>query len=189
MRFPRVRFTVQRIMIGVAVTAIALGVIISVSRAGRIIEELRSAVAVADWSESGLTLVDGRTVSFPGLRLTPELAPALAEATRRGVELAPDGRVYALVRVHHWCGNDPIREHIARVDLARMLLYLSSAASTLTPDLDLPPRGGRFTASGWEVSQFQSYPYWCAIVESRGKLPALQAVVRLPGRPYSSAKG
>ena len=35
-------------------------------------------------------------------------------ATASGVELAPDGRVYGLVRIHHWCGNDPVQTHIAR---------------------------------------------------------------------------
>jgi hypothetical protein len=135
MRFPRLRFTVRWMMVAVAAIAVFLVFIVSLTRAGRIIEELRSPVAVASWSDTGLQLADGRFVSLPGIRLTPELSPALAEATKRGVELGADGRVYSLVRVHHWCGNDPVREHLARIDLVRMLTYLSPGAAKMAPDV------------------------------------------------------
>lgn len=177
MRLPRVRFTVRHLMIAVAVVAVFLVLIVNVYRAGHVVEELRSPTPVAGWSEAGLRLDDGRTVSLPGVRITPELSTALAEATKRGVELGADGRVYCLVRVHHWCGNDPVREHIARVDLARLLAYLGPAAAQLTPEVDLMVEpGGRFTAWGWNVSEFHEFQGWCRILESRGGFVASKTV-------------
>ena len=177
MRLFRLRFSVRRMMTAVAVIAVFLVLIVNLYRAGRVVEELRSPVAVAGWSETGLHLDDGRTVLLPGIRLTPEVSTALAEATGRGVELGADGRVYSLIRVHHWCGNDPVREHIARVDLARLLTYLSPAAAGLTPDVDLMVKpGGRFTAYGWNVSEFYEFQGWCRILESRGGFVTSQTV-------------
>ena len=34
------------------------------------------------------------------------------------------GRVVGLVKVYHWCGNDPVRKQWARVDLTHLLMYL-----------------------------------------------------------------
>ena len=79
------------------------------------IESLRNPVAVTKWSAEGLSLADGRTVHLLGLRSLPSQSAALAEVTKRGVELGTNGRVWGLVRVHHWCGNDPVREQTAVV--------------------------------------------------------------------------
>lgn len=165
---PLLRFTMRRMMAVVAVTALLLVLIIRADRSGRIIEDLSSPVAVAGWSEAGLELRDGRTVSLVGVRISPELSTALTEATRHGVELGADGRVYGLVRVHHWCGNDPIREHIARVDLARLMTYLGPAPAALTPgeSLVVTP-GGRFTTCGWNVSEFYEFQGWCRLLDRR----------------------
>src|SRR3569832_982548 len=88
------------------------------------IETLNNAVAVTRWSSNGLNLADGRIVQLPGIRSLPSESDALTEATKRGVEMAADGRIWGLVRIHHWCGNDPVREHIARVDISEMMTFL-----------------------------------------------------------------
>jgi hypothetical protein len=79
----------------------------------RQIETLQHPVAVARWDSSALLLADGRTVQLPEITALPADSPALREATKRGVEIRQDGRVRALVRIHHGCGNDPVREHVA----------------------------------------------------------------------------
>src|SRR5215216_7039928 len=90
----------------------------------RMVEKLHKPVAVTGWSDTGLHLADGRTLQLPGFRKLPAVSVALTEATKRGVEIAANGRVYGLVRVDHWCGNDAVREHIARVDVADVLNFV-----------------------------------------------------------------
>src|SRR5436189_5371495 len=81
-----------------------------------LVERLDSPSSVRGWSEDGVVLADGRSIKLPGFRRLPTASKALSEATKRAVEITPDGRVVGLARVHHWCGNDPLGEHIARVD-------------------------------------------------------------------------
>ncbi len=170
MRLPRVRFTVQGLMVGVAVVAFLLAVR-PYNR--RLVDELRSPVTVTGWSDGSLLLADGRAVRLPDIRSLPISSTALSEATWRGVELGRGGRVHGLVRVHHWCGNDPVREHIARVDLSYLLAFLGEGevACQIDPEfrLRMPEKpGGRFTASGWEVGEYLQFRGWCRRADDQG---------------------
>lgn len=127
------------------------------------IETLLNPIAVTTWSPEGLHLADGRTVQIPGLRALSTNSPALAEATKRGVEVHADGRIWGLVRVHHWCGNDPVRKHIARVDLADMLMYLRVGEPIATvPEAEFLVRspGGTFSEWGWRMGEFLQFQEW-----------------------------
>jgi hypothetical protein len=104
---------------------------------------------------AGLQLADGRLVKLPGVRSLPEYSTALYEVARRGVEIDAEGRVWGLVRVHHWCGNDPIGEHIARVDVARFLIYLDDAIQdSRIVERDIASTRGSFRSFGWNVSEY-----------------------------------
>jgi hypothetical protein len=162
MRRLRPRLTIWRCMALVAIVAYCLAVIAS----RRIVEELDSAVAITGWSNQGLILADGQTVKLPEIQVLPLSSAALSEATKRGVELGRDGRVIGLVRVHHWCGNDPMREHIARVDLSYLLAFVGQGqlAVPLDPELQIRTAqapGGRFSPYGWEVGEFLQFRSWC----------------------------
>ena len=133
------------------------------------IETLQNPVAVTRWSSDGLVLANGRTVQLPGLRAMPGQSAALAEATKRGGEIGSDGRVWGLVKVHHWCGNDPVREHIARVDLADMMVFLRVGEPVVPireADLLITEPGGRFTEWGWDVGEFFHFQSWLRIKDS-----------------------
>lgn len=86
---------------------------------------------------------------------------ALAEATSRGVEIDEQGRVFGLVRVHHWCGNDPVGEHVARVELADLLAFLDEGVRDERSDQELHVARSEaqfnFTKWGWNVSQFRTF--------------------------------
>jgi hypothetical protein len=161
--------------VGVAVVALLLTIFLVViaDPNSRVIEELRSPIAVAYWSEKGLHLTDGRTVNLPGVQGLPRQSEALAEATRRGVEVGSDGRIHALVRVHHWCGNDRVREHIARVDLARLLLFVGDGPARFTPEFGISVKpGGTFSPAGWDVGEFQEFRLWCEYLDGKtGPIP------------------
>src|SRR5690349_4544352 len=74
-----------------------------------IVELLNHPRVVVDWDEDGLWLDDGSQIALPDVDALPLSSLALEEATKRGVEVTPDGRVFGLVKIHHWCGNSSIR--------------------------------------------------------------------------------
>ena len=170
MRLPRMRFTVRRMMVATAIIALPLALYV---HGTWLIDELQSPVGVAGWSDTALLLADGRAVGLPGIQELPGSSVGLAQAIRRGVELSPDGRVYGLVRVHHWCGNDPVREHIARVDLSYLLMFVGEGktAGQIKPDLRLmiaQKPGGRFSKWGWEYSEYLQFRGWCERADDSG---------------------
>ncbi|MBI5773620.1 MAG: hypothetical protein HZA89_07755 [Verrucomicrobia bacterium] len=138
----------------------------------KVIEKLESPIAASSWSEEGLVLADGRQIQLPGFAKLPKTSTALAEATKRGIEISTDGRVVGLVKVHHWCGNDRVGEHIARVDIARMLTFLGEGEleTALTDEeksMFLPPRESRFSEFGWNVSDFAQFSGWSRFLTER----------------------
>ncbi|HUG93074.1 MAG TPA: hypothetical protein VML55_19695 [Planctomycetaceae bacterium] len=162
----------RRTAINVAVFAcLALAAAIVVPRFGHliltgqlfpadIVEELENPVAVLSWSERGLHVADGRVVSLPGFESLPTESEALAEATREGVSVDTSGNVFGLVRVHHWCGNDPVRKHVARVNLASLLQFLSESYGD-SPSGSIPPtEESRFSRAGWNVSEYYQFERW-----------------------------
>ena len=163
--------TIAALVLGVAVVWPRISFFMLTGRFSPIqkIETLQSPVAVTKCSSAGLHLADGRTVQLPGLRSLPSDSPALTEATKRGVEVHADGRVSGLVRVHHWCGNDPVREHIARVDLSDMMTFLrvgEPAASVPEAEFLAREPGGRFTKWGWRIGEFLQFQSWRSIKDS-----------------------
>jgi hypothetical protein len=132
------------------------------------IEALQSPTAVKGWTEAGLLLDGGRTIQLPGFRSLPAQSDALTEVVQRGVEIATNGRIFGLVKVHHWCGNDPVREHIAKVDISHMLLFLRVGES-LDPitgtDFAVRTPGGRFSKYGWDLSEYMQFTSWVSWIE------------------------
>lgn len=129
----------------------------------RKIETLQHPVSVTRWDAAGLHLADGRTVELPGVSALPEDSPALREALKHGVEVRQDGRIWALVRIHHWCGNDPVREHVAQIDLSDMMTFLRIGEPTAAvPEAEFLARepGGRFSEFGWNISEFLEFQSW-----------------------------
>ena len=134
------------------------------------IDSLTNPVAVSGWTERGIRLADGRIVGLPGIIRMPEISFALAEALRQGVEISRDGRIFGLVRVWHWCGNDPIGKHVVRVDISRLLMFLDEGqhAPVNPPPCAYPcePDGGRFTENGWDPGEFRAFMEWNEAIDS-----------------------
>lgn len=173
MPLPPPRFTVAGLMLLVAVAA--LGAVVIFPPKLSVIETLDSPVAVAGWSTDALRLADGRTVTLPETTSLPASSPLLSEVTGRGVEVSSDGRIYGLLRIHHWCGNDRVKNHLARVDVALLLEYFGVAKSSATPSKWTPGSsspGGRFSLSGWDISEYYDFGAWSRLTQAdRGKPP------------------
>ena len=127
------------------------------------VESLQHPVRVLSWNQGGLLLRDGRTLRLPGVHSLPSTSAALTELTKRGVEIAPDGHIYCLVDVHHWCGNDPVRKDLRKVDLSAALQFLH-VGETDTPlrlaEQTARAPGGSFSEWGWNVSEAWRFLSW-----------------------------
>ena len=170
----------KNIILLTAIAALILGValawprIVFFMRTGHFtpvqkIETLHHPVAVTSWGFDGLHLADGRTVQLPGFRSLPTNSVALTEATKHGVEINTGGRVCGLVQIHHWCGNDPVRKQLARVDLSDMMMFLrvgQTDAPVPEPDSTAKTPGGKFTKWGWNISEYVQFLGWQSMKDS-----------------------
>lgn len=97
----------------------------------------------------------------------------MSAATVDGIEVRGDGRVYGLVRVHHWCGNDPVVEHYARVDLAHLVLYFEERRRALaeepaSAESHTRDESSEFSEFGWQVGDFMSFKDWSELAAEAG---------------------
>jgi hypothetical protein len=105
----------------------------------KIVDSLNAPVRIIAVKETGLVTSEGKTLVPPliaRLLLHPDLTK---DILGHGVELKADGTIYVLVRVHHWCGNDPVRFHLARVDLSSLMLALEHERGFRFSEFDIDP--------------------------------------------------
>lgn len=130
----------------------------------KIIEELKNPVSVVSWNENGLKLQDGSRVQLVGFKLLPKKSVALTEATKRGVEVQRDGQIIGLIRIWHTCGNDPIHEHVVRVDLAQFLTFIGEGERFRERhtriDRGITDPEMVFCEYGWEIGDYITFKYW-----------------------------
>ena len=142
-----------------------------------IVEELNSPVPVRTWNSEGLILEDGRHLPLQGISELPSSdCPLLKEALRHGIELDGSGRIYGLIRVHHWCGNDPVRRHLARIELSKLLIYtrLGKPSRPLAEETKQSCVSELWLGDrGWSSSQYFPYESWAESVDA-GLLPLFE---------------
>lgn len=127
------------------------------------IESLCDPIAVKGWTDEGLLLADGRTVSLPGIRRLPKTSVALSRAVKDGVEIQADGQVVGLLKVWHWCGNDPMKNDVRRIPIGPLLCYLREGEPTKpVHDDDMEPMSsnGGFSDHGWSVSEYVGFAHF-----------------------------
>ncbi|MFT5464808.1 MAG: hypothetical protein ACI8QS_003715 [Planctomycetota bacterium] len=111
-------------------------------RRREVIEELRNPRPVQRITEEDLFLTWREGLGMPGFPYSPPAIAALWEATRSGVEVHSSGSPVGLIRVWHWCGNDPVGRHVARVPLVELARFIEAEGH-----FDMTPYG-------WNGSQF-----------------------------------
>ncbi len=125
------------------------------------IERLRHPRRVVVVGSGSLVLKGNQRVRLPDHEFFPAHSRrALEWLVERGVEISPDGRVYGLVKIHHWCGNDPVAGEIVRVDVADVLTYLEQGGlyrkcrQTDPAQVVCHNYSGAFSSRGWMVEEY-----------------------------------
>ncbi|MCM8541895.1 MAG: hypothetical protein NE328_16620 [Lentisphaeraceae bacterium] len=98
-----------------------------------IIEELNNTRQVREITSNGLIMADGSLVKIRHISKLPKDSKTLREAIERGIEIDDKGNTFGLVKIWHWCGNDPVRYHLARVNLSSLVLLIGG-----TPSQEIP---------------------------------------------------
>lgn len=89
-----------------------------------VVDKLNSPKAVASIENDLIKTINGEILPLPKAELLGEHFRLSEDVLKNGVELTPSGEVFGLIRVHHWCGNDPVRYHLARVSLMSLVTML-----------------------------------------------------------------
>ncbi len=90
-------------------------------------DNLNSPQGVTSIEDDAIRFASGNRIPLPGAKLlrdTPSFSHALS---KHGVELTSSGELFGLIKVNHWCGNDPVRYHVSRVNLASLIAYYSGS--------------------------------------------------------------
>lgn len=126
-------------------------------------DALDTPVTVVGFDATGLTLAGGRRLIVPGYKSLTGAGSLIEATTEKGVEITPDGKIFGLLKIWHWCGNDPVRYHYARVNLADLLRYFDKGEpieKKTSPARLVPFREFEYTESGWSISEWMHFRGW-----------------------------
>ncbi len=134
----------------------------------RQVDSLEHPIDVRSWDTEGLTLATGQRVPLPLGEGLPIPSLALAAATSHGIELDDKGEAFGLVQVHHWCGNDPVKFQLAKVNLRHFTAYVaglerahSMKLARFTEGMEWPKAEAFiFGRHGWRIDWFHDFVSW-----------------------------
>ena len=86
-----------------------------------LVEHLANSVEVNEVRDGVCFLSDGSQWQPRAHIGTSAATRALSLAVASGLEVSSGGQAVGLLRIHHWCGNEGIDVHIARVDIDRLI--------------------------------------------------------------------
>lgn len=98
------------------------------------IESLHKPAKIVEIRKDGLLTADGRLLAIKHVSEVSSNLEVLKDAVKKGVEIDPDGYLIGLLKIHHWCGNDPVRYHIGRVNLSWLLALMGTKMNVGLPD-------------------------------------------------------
>jgi hypothetical protein len=96
------------------------------------IDHLRNPQRVLSIENTALILEGQSRINIPHILQIPRSNAVFKAAISHGVEVCETGRVYGLIKMHHYCGNDPMRYDRRKVNLTELI-------GTIEPSsLDIP---------------------------------------------------
>ena len=150
-------------------------------------ETLQTPRQIRQITPEGLILENGTLLKIPYVQSIPTNLPVLLAATQRGVEVEPSGQVIGLIKVWHWCGNDPVLSHRGRVDLTGLLLL--AGATPTEPDLtNAVPRPEHIDLEKWGLNIDQYLQMRCLGRLAAGEFGPKKKAIQKPGATADSAE-
>lgn len=128
-------------------------------------DHLLAPAAITHVEADAIEVADGRRAELAGIGELVAVCPSL----RTGVDVSPDGTVWGLVPIFHWCGNDPVGQHEERIPLAPLIRFLRESPEA-RPLADAFDRVGRL-----DVRAFRGFAAWAGVPDPH----ALE--IRFPG--------
>lgn len=125
-----------------------------------VLESLDEARGVRGWTRSELVLYDDQRIPIPGIDDLRAFTAILTDLTRNGVEVV-DGDIIALVPISHWCGNDSVRRHDARISIPELLRFTSERSASALGKAEDSSFIRRWTIwGGWDVDEYHAFLRW-----------------------------
>lgn len=84
------------------------------------IESLDSPIKVSKAKSDVLLLENGSSLKLPNINTIPHTNPLFQAAISEGIEVDPEGKVFGLLWMSQYCGNDPIKWRRLKVNLAEL---------------------------------------------------------------------
>ena len=116
-KFNKVRIAVVIIVATFILHYVATGRLISMVS----ISFLANRVHVEGVRGNALVLQNGDVCVLPHVAYVPTNCVVMA-ALKKGVAIDESGEILALLKIDHWCGNDPVVYHIEKVNLSALAL-------------------------------------------------------------------
>jgi hypothetical protein len=129
----------------------------------QIVDSLKNPIMIQAIEPHYLVGEDGQKIALPYVLQLPVTNEVFSAALSRGVEIDTHGNVYGLLKIWHYCGTDPVRLHIARINLTALVILLEPDFIHLTVDTAEATRiqnfirfgskaGSTYSEHGWSVT-------------------------------------
>lgn len=87
-----------------------------------IVKRLHNPIQVKQITAAGFVTSDSKLIKVQYVNELPVDSEIIRAAVAKGIEVTDKGQTFGLLKIWHWCGNDPVRYHIARVNLSALIL-------------------------------------------------------------------
>ena len=128
------------------------------------IEKMSRPLPVHSTSGNVIQFSSGTVVCLDKLSYIPTNA-LIQDVLKRGLSYE-DGKTLGLVTLHHWCGNDPVRYDVRRVDFELLCAYVDVRClkgSEITNDGFSPSckTSMHYTKHGWRYEEYLKFLSGC----------------------------
>jgi hypothetical protein len=137
------------------------------------IDELDNPKTVSQIYPHGILLQDGTLVELPYITEMPVKSPVFQAALKHGIEINQDGNVYGILKLWHYCGNDPIRLDLRKVNLSDLAAFLHPKGATEKYSVELYIQDdnalkyfNHYSSHGWN---YGTYLWFKRIIDNANK--------------------
>ena len=175
-KFNKVRIAVVIIVATFILHYVATGRLISMVS----ISFLANRVHVEGVRGNALVLQNGDVCVLPHVAYVPTNCVVMA-ALKKGVAIDESGEILALLKIDHWCGNDPVVYHIEKVNLSALALATDFGCASndlkqrdwyvdMCREIPCKQALSHLRSNGWSISNLPHVRYIARKLAGQNKL-------------------